>query len=137
MGSPLSPLLSGIFMAHLEEKNFSSSTHSINKAFLWARYVDDVFCIWTSSDRQLDLFLNFINSLYHQIQFTIETEKENSLNFLDLTISKEQNNLTFQIFRKPTFTDSIVHARSTQSFNIKLSGFHSNIHRLLSVPLSQ
>lgn len=66
----------------------------------------------------------------------METETDKSLNYLDLTISIEANNLQYQIFRKPTFTDSIVHARSKQSYNIKLSGFHSNIHRLLTLPLS-
>jgi hypothetical protein len=135
MGSPLSPLLSEIFMSSLESKIFHSNNKLINKVFYWARYVDDIFCIWLGTDRQLMLFQSFLNSFYKQVQFTLEIEKSNSLNFLDLTISKKQQSLEFQIYRKPTFTDTIVHAQSIQSHSIKLSNFHSMIHRLLTLPL--
>lgn len=137
MGSPLSPLLSEIFMASLEKKIFNSSINFINKnVFYWARYVDDIFCIWLGTDRQLDMFLAYINSFHQQIQLTLEIEKQNSINFLDLSISRQQQNLQFQIYRKPTFTDTVIHAQSRQSLNIKLSSFHSMVHRLLMVPLS-
>jgi hypothetical protein len=41
-------------------------------------------------------------------KFTIEEEKENKINFLDITISKENDNLSFDIYRKPTATDTII-----------------------------
>ena len=34
------------------------------------------------------------------MKFTIEEEKENKINFLDITISKENDNLSFDIYKK-------------------------------------
>jgi hypothetical protein len=42
------------------------------------------------------------------VKFTIEEEKQNKLNFLDITISKYGNNVSFDIYRKHTTTDTIV-----------------------------
>jgi hypothetical protein len=38
----------------------------------------------------------------------METETENKINFLDIMIQKERDNLSFNIFRKPTATDTII-----------------------------
>lgn len=42
------------------------------------------------------------------MQFTIEYESENKINFLDITIAKEENNITFALYRKPTATYIII-----------------------------
>ena len=42
------------------------------------------------------------------IEFTIEAGKENKINFLDITISKEKDKISFDIYRKPTATDTII-----------------------------
>jgi hypothetical protein len=42
------------------------------------------------------------------MNFTIEEEKENKINFLDITILKENNNFSFDVYRKPTTTDTII-----------------------------
>lgn len=136
MGSPLSPLLAEIYMNNFEKIIFKSNSNLVNCIQFWARYVDDIFCIWTGTDRNLDQFLNYINSIHEKIQFTIEKENNNSINFLDLTITKNSGKLNFSIYRKPTTTDTLIHAESKQSVSIKLSPFHSLIHRLLQVPLS-
>ena len=56
---------------------------------------------------------------------------------MDLTITRSQNNLSFQIYRKPTFTDTFIHKQSLTSRHIKLSSFNAMVHRLLIVPLSK
>jgi hypothetical protein len=42
------------------------------------------------------------------VKFTMETETDNKINFLDITIQKEIDILSFNIFRKPTTTDIII-----------------------------
>ena len=42
------------------------------------------------------------------MKFTIEEEKGSKINFLDITILKENDNLSFDIHRKPTATDTII-----------------------------
>lgn len=54
------------------------------------------------------------NSVHPQIKFATEKEICNKLNYLDLTMTNKQNQLTFGIYRKPTTTDLIVHSGSCQ-----------------------
>jgi hypothetical protein len=42
------------------------------------------------------------------MKFTIEKERENMINFLDITVRKEQDKLKFDIYRKHTATDLII-----------------------------
>ena len=136
MGSPLSPLLAEIFMNHFETQLLHSNHPLVKYVHTWYRYVDDVFCIWSGTQRQLNQFLNHINSLFPTIKFTLETEQENSINFLDLTILKTSNRLEFSIYRKPTQTDCIIPASSQHPLSHKHAALHSMIHRLIKTPLS-
>lgn len=90
----------------------------------------------SSTERQLNSFLKLLNNLDNNINFTCEIGFNKSLNFLDLTISQQANNVVFNIFRKPTTTDTIIPASSNQSNNVKHAVFHSLIFRLINVPLS-
>jgi hypothetical protein len=136
MGSPLSPILADIYMDHFEKNLFSSSSELTKNVLCWYRYVDDVFCVWGGSKRQLQLFLTRLNSLNKNLKFTIEVEENNSLPFLDLKISKLNNKLDFSIFRKDSYTDQVIHFKSRHCFSQKLSAFHAMIHRLVNVPMS-
>jgi hypothetical protein len=43
-----------------------------------------------------------------QLHFTIECETNNTLNYLDLSIRRLNYNLQFNIFCKPTYTDTVI-----------------------------
>jgi hypothetical protein len=135
MGSPLSPLLAEIFMDNFECNIFSSINLSSCIRF-YSRYVDDVLMIWTGSERQLNSFFNAVNSLNKNIQFTMEIGG-NCINFLDLSISILNNQLHFDIFRKPTFTDTVIPSNSNHPAHIKSSAFYSLTNRLLHLPLNK
>lgn len=136
MGSPISPLLAEIFLANFESLIFTNNNYTKHVIY-WARYVDDVFCIWNSTHRNLNQFFTFLNSLNEKIQFTMELENNNEINFLDINIKKINNELKFNIYRKPTTTDTVIHKNSQQSWKIKMSAFHSLTHRLLNFPLNE
>jgi hypothetical protein len=42
------------------------------------------------------------------MNFTAETESDNRLNFLDITLHRTPHNWVISIHRKPTFTDTII-----------------------------
>lgn len=86
MGSPLSPLLPEIFMNHLENK--IQQLPLAKNLIYWHRYVDDVLIMWKGTKRQLDLFHQQLNSLH--ITITLEIEHDRKINFLDLSIGKDQ-----------------------------------------------
>ena len=134
MGNPLSPLLAEIFMDNLEDK--ISKNKIFQKFTYWYRYVDDILAAFVGTQRQLNVFFDFINELHPNINFTMEIESNNSINFLDLTISKHSNFHDFAIFRKPSHTDMVIHNSSYHPRSHKLAAFHSMIHRLSSVPLN-
>ena len=135
MGSPLSPLLAEIFMDNLEQ---TLLTHKLNKYIqYYYRYVDDIIICWTGTQRQLTQFLYYANSIHNNINFTLEIETDNKLNFLDLTIERLNNRHCFSVFRKPTFTDTIINRKSHHPWSHKLAAFHSMIHRAVSLPLNK
>ena len=100
IGSCISPVLSNIFMEHVEKLAISTfSTPPI----VWYRYVDDTFCILDKS--QTESFHQHLNSVRKHIQFTKEVEFESSLPFLDVLVSRSGYNISNQMHKKPTHTD--------------------------------
>ena len=55
----------------------------------------------------------------------METETENEICFLDLTVIKNRDNLKFKIYRKPTTTDVTIHAESHHPYPQKLAAYNS------------
>ncbi|XP_023702295.1 uncharacterized protein LOC111861724, partial [Cryptotermes secundus] len=88
MGFPLSPVISNIYMEDFEDRALVSAPH---KSRCWFRYVDDTFVIWPHGPDKLKDFLNHLNSIHHCIQFTMETENEGHLPFLDIDIYRGIN----------------------------------------------
>ena len=53
--------------------------------WIWFRYSDDIFFIWTASEKELEEFLNRPNSFHPNLRFTHERSRE-SLNFPDVIV---------------------------------------------------
>ena len=105
MGSPLSPVIANIFMEHFETTALQTLSQ---RPSLWLRYVDDTFVIWPHSRRELDHFLAHINQHHPSIKFTMETEQNNSIPFLDVLVTKSPSGKpAHQVYRKPTHTIDI------------------------------
>jgi len=49
-----------------------------------------------------------LNKIDKHIQFTLEIQLNNKINFLDLTVSLINNKFEFNIYRKPRQTDFII-----------------------------
>ena len=135
MGSPLSPLLAEIYMSHFEDTILNSENKFFDPIKFWKRYVDDILVVWSGSVRQLNAFNEKLNSINPKIQFTTEIGNK-SIPFLDLRISIINNHLEYQIYRKPTFTDTIIPYDSNHPLNTKLSVFYSMFNRLENIPLT-
>lgn len=138
MGSPLSGILSDIYLNDIENKHiFSDKNKQKRKILAYKRYVDDTFLAFNGNVRQLELLKNYLNNISPKLKFTLETESSNKLNFLDLTLEKRENKIDFSIFRKPTTSDQTIHSTSYHPYSQKLAAYRSMVHRLLSVPLTQ
>lgn len=102
MGLPLAPTFANIFMSYHEQKWLQSCPPEFSPVF-YRRYVDDTFIIFRHKDHA-PLFLDFINRQHSNISFTMECENNNTISFLDASISKSIDKLDISVYRKPTFS---------------------------------
>jgi hypothetical protein len=63
--------------------------------------------------------LENFNAISPKLKFTIEQQTKNYINYLDLTIKKNQNKFNFEIYRKPTTTDLMLHNTSCHRYEHK------------------
>nr|VZI31571.1 unnamed protein product [Spirometra erinaceieuropaei] len=81
MGSPLSGLIAEAVLRRLEQQVFSSYPPKF-----WARYVDDTFVVIKRSD--VKAFKALLNSIFPDIQFTMEEEVDNQLPFPGVQVTR-------------------------------------------------
>jgi len=105
MGKKYAPSFANIFMHFWEELALHS--HHQTPIF-WKRYIDDIFGIWTHSEEELLTFIDHINSLNSNIKTSLTFHKT-SVDFLDCTIFKLNNQLATKIYRKPTDSLRLLH----------------------------
>ena len=88
MGYPLAPVLANLFMGHNEKlwtENFQGTP-----PFYYRRYVDYIFSVLNNSFDAKEFF-NYINTRHPNIKFTMETEVNKIIPFLDVLIDNSQN----------------------------------------------
>ncbi len=125
MGSPLSPVLSNLFMEYFEMKALTTAQHPPK---YWGRYVDDTGVI-VKKEHENELF-DHINSQHNSIKFTIEKEdEENCLAMLDLKLIRKDNRISTDIYRKPTHTDHYLQWSSHHPVQQKLGVVRTLMHR--------
>ena len=131
MGSPLGPVLANIFMSNLEE-TLLSQCPPIFRPILYRRYVDDTFLLFRSK-AAAEQFLEFANNVHANINFTIEHENNNCLPFLDILITRQQQNFSTSVFRKKTYTGLGSNFYSACFFNFKVNSISTLLHRAYSI----
>ncbi|CAJ0930513.1 unnamed protein product [Ranitomeya imitator] len=113
MGASCAPSYANLFLGAWERQIFSSDpvlgTENIHH---WMRYIDDVWFIWEGPRQDLDLLMSRLNMNELNIKLTYKVGRE--LEFLDIQIRTTSNgNLTTEVYRKPTATNTLLHARSS------------------------
>jgi hypothetical protein len=75
-------------------------------------------------------FLNHLNGIHNNIQFTMEIEEEDHLPFLDIDIYRKMDgSLGHKVYRKPTHTNLYLHQSSHHHPANKHSVVSCLIHR--------
>jgi hypothetical protein len=79
----------------------------------WFRYVENTFVIWLHHHQKLRDFLHNLSSIHQSIQFTIETESEGHLPFLDIDIYRRPDDiLGNKVYCYPIYTILYLNAKS-------------------------
>ena len=102
MGSPLEPTLANVFMCHFENICLENCPAHF-KPTVYRRFLDDTFLLFRTRDH-VEKFKNYLNKQYKNIKFTSEIEENDSLSFLDITITLENNKFLTSVCCKPTFS---------------------------------
>jgi hypothetical protein len=107
LGAPSSGLIVEFFLQHLEHIHLAHllTKHKIINYF---RYVDDILMSFDSNHTNIQNILDDFNAIHPKLKFTAETETDNKINHLDITIQRTPTNWKTSIYRKPTFTDTII-----------------------------
>ena len=132
MGTPKAVNFANLFMSKFESDmlNDYEAQYGCRPAY-WARFVDDVFFIWTGDEASSKVFLNFCNNYSKSqnrkssIRFTSTYSKQRVV-FLDTIVHLESNQLYTELCSKPTSAHQYLHRTS----------FH-HVSLIKSLPKSQ
>jgi hypothetical protein len=101
-----------------------------NSILGYFRYVEDIFIVYNNNYTDINKVQTAFNNLAPTIKFTMENETNNGINFLDITINKETNNFSINIYRKPTTTDVIIPQDSCHPHEHKHAAIRYVLNRL-------
>jgi len=126
MGSPLGPVIAGIFMVELENTIVPGLINSLFLS-LWKRYVDDTLCFVKKGFREH--VLSVLNAYHDNIKFTYEEERNNMISFLDVLLIRNVESIDLAVFRKETNTDLYINWNAFAPETWKISTLKMLIRR--------
>ena len=136
MGSPISRLIAEIFLQYNENKHIKQILDTKHIAF-YTRYVDDILVIYDSTRLSPQDIHTYINGIPQNIKLKATPEENSSIDFLDLTITRNHNRLQIDIYRKPTNTDTTINFQSNHPTEHKIAAYRHHINRMYTLPLDQ
>jgi hypothetical protein len=123
MGSPISSTIAEMYLKHLENMYIRHRLDS--KETFYKRYVDDILIIYDQRKIDEKMILHKISKIDKNLQFKISAETNNTINYLDTLIHRNNNSINIGIYRKPTETGTVIHLTSNHPFE-KISAFSYN-----------
>lgn len=112
MGTKMAP-----FMGRLEEQALNGARI---KPYVWWRFLDDIFMIWTGNTDEPKDFIDYLNNLHPTIKFTSDLSKT-SVAFLDTTVSINNCKVSTDLYVKPTDTHQYLLSSSCHPYHTKRS----------------
>lgn len=119
MGTFFAPSFAGLYLGLWEEQVASNILAFNTHVVLWARYIDDIFCLWRGMEQEAVAFVDELNDNQYNLKFTSTMHKE-ALEFLDVnvTVNRKEKKLESSLFRKSTAGNSLLYATSCHPKNL-------------------
>ena len=92
------------------------------QSWIWFRCIDDIFFIWTASEKELDDYLERVNNFYPNLKFTHEHERtREQINFLDVVVRVNHGEFITNFYCKPADGHQYLHFESCHPSHTKSS----------------
>ena len=130
MGSPLAPVLANLFIDHYE-KEWLSNYDGVSPSY-YTRYVDDIFSDFNLYDEAKQFFF-YLNSRHTNVKFTMETEVNKVIPFLDVLIDNRSKILNTTTYHKSTYYGLLLNFDSFTSCFYKISLIKCLINRAYKI----
>lgn len=102
--------------------------------YVLKKYVNNLFLI--IHEDKISGVLDVFNQYDHNLRFTIEKEKDMTLNFLDVSIKRElDGSIRTNWFMKPMASGRLINFHSSHSLNQKLNVASNLIKRIFSITI--
>ena len=111
MGTKMGPRFANKFLGYIENNFFE--TYTGMKPTLYLRYTDDIFGLSDMTFVDIQSFIDAFCRFHPAVQFTFDIGKK--VNFLDISVSVESENLVTTVYYKPTDSHSYLHYKSNHS----------------------
>jgi hypothetical protein len=111
MGNSLPPIVSNIFVEHSED----TADHKPAK---WLRYVENTFVVWPHRPARLQRFLHDLNNV-RPSNLRMKVEVNETLQFLDVLVTKRGSKLAEKVYRKPTHIGRYLHFQSNHAYHVR------------------
>ena len=122
IGTKFAPPYACLFMDKVETDFLDNEEV---KPWLWLRYIDDIFFVWTEDSGSLKKFLDRLNDFkLNNLKFTYEFSTK-SVNFLDVKVGIENKAFVTDLYTKPTDCHQFLHYDSAHPTHIKNSIVYS------------
>ena len=131
MGSALGPWQANAFLGH-HEQNWLDNCPLEDRPLYYQQYVVDIFLFFKSS-YHLKRFESYLNSWHVNMPFTLETEQNSKISFLDVNVICEQGKFMTSVYQKPTFSTSYTHFDSFSPDTYKIGMIYTLVNRYLLI----
>lgn len=121
IGTKFAPPYACIFMDKFENEFLNEE---VDQPWIWLRYIDDIFFVWTEGEEKLVGFLERLNSFHSNLKFTHEHSCV-SINFLDVLVKIEGDSFVTDLFCKPTDGHQFLEYGSSHPIHVKRSIVYS------------
>lgn len=129
MGSPVSAIMSEIYIQDFEEKIVFGieNTHNI---ILWIRYVDDILVFYNPvTKNEHEIILNKLHTFNDKLKFTFEQEYNRTINFLDVNIQLINDKIITNVYRKNYNNCTTININSHHPWIQKTNTYYNMINR--------
>ena len=109
MGSKCSGSYADIFMGKFEKEHIFPRIRG--RHLCYTRFKDDIFFIWTGSEKSLLKFFDDINKTHNSMKYQCKHSYK-VINFLDANVHLNEKGLSTSLYSKPTDRNAYLHYAS-------------------------